>query len=382
MGAILFCRTGELAGSEFTIDREATIGSGSSNTIVLTPKTISREHARIVLTDDGRYQLQDLDSSNGTRIDNRPVRGVETLGDLHVITFAEHHDFVFHAGATTAARSGAPPKPVRAAGPAEPPPPPARAPTPAPPPPPPRSADPATMYAVPEPLVMPRTVRAAAEPQDPRNPSTLFQAPEPLKVPTGVEPAAPGRDEGPANPQTLYQAPAGLVVPGGLGSGAPPAPPRDDPATMFQAPEGLVVPSGLKAPRPEDRGAPAPTSATPAPGTLGSADETRMSPRRAAVGGWFIEIQDPASGAVASTRLTDGQHRFGRSPDCDLRVDHPTLSRVHAVVTVRGGVVTVADLNSANGTFVDGAMIAATVEARAGSVLRFGEVTATLVRKP
>ena len=42
MGARLFCKTGELAGSHFLIDREATIGSGPSNSIVLPPRTISR----------------------------------------------------------------------------------------------------------------------------------------------------------------------------------------------------------------------------------------------------------------------------------------------------------------------------------------------------
>jgi transcriptional regulator with AAA-type ATPase domain len=55
---------------------------------------------------------------------------------------------------------------------------------------------------------------------------------------------------------------------------------------------------------------------------------------------------------VITRRLTPGgQLVIGRSPECDLRVDHPSVSRRHARIHV-GDVIRVEDLGSANGTLV------------------------------
>lgn len=49
---------------------------------------------------------------------------------------------------------------------------------------------------------------------------------------------------------------------------------------------------------------------------------------------------------------------IGRSPDNDVRIDHPTVSRSHArIVQSREGVYTIEDLDSTNGTFVNGERI-------------------------
>jgi DNA-binding NtrC family response regulator len=45
---------------------------------------------------------------------------------------------------------------------------------------------------------------------------------------------------------------------------------------------------------------------------------------------------------------------LGRSPDCDLFVNDPAMSRRHAAVAFEPGRVTIRDLGSHNGTFVDG----------------------------
>ena len=47
MQAKLFCKFGHLAGKEFDISDEATIGTNESNRIVLNAATISENHARI-----------------------------------------------------------------------------------------------------------------------------------------------------------------------------------------------------------------------------------------------------------------------------------------------------------------------------------------------
>ena len=46
-------------------------------------------------------------------------------------------------------------------------------------------------------------------------------------------------------------------------------------------------------------------------------------------------------------------HVAGRSPDADLRIDEQSVSRKHVKFSQREGMVSVADLGSANGTFIN-----------------------------
>jgi hypothetical protein len=49
-----------------------------------------------------------------------------------------------------------------------------------------------------------------------------------------------------------------------------------------------------------------------------------------------------------------GDHTLiGRSPECDVFLDDVTVSRRHAEIVVSGDVVTIRDLGSLNGTFVN-----------------------------
>jgi hypothetical protein len=47
------------------------------------------------------------------------------------------------------------------------------------------------------------------------------------------------------------------------------------------------------------------------------------------------------------------QTTIGRSPDCDIFLDDVTVSRRHAIVAKREGTVTIEDLGSLNGTFLN-----------------------------
>src|SRR5215213_2967491 len=63
----------------------------------------------------------------------------------------------------------------------------------------------------------------------------------------------------------------------------------------------------------------------------------------------------------------------GRAPTCDLPVFHPTISRRHAELTSDGTILSLRDLGSSNGTFVNGAKIErghATID----DLLAFGKV--------
>lgn len=52
--------------------------------------------------------------------------------------------------------------------------------------------------------------------------------------------------------------------------------------------------------------------------------------------------------------LSDGEFIFGRSPDADLVIDDQKVSRHHAKIRRRGSRFTIMDLQSRNGTFVNG----------------------------
>jgi hypothetical protein len=53
----------------------------------------------------------------------------------------------------------------------------------------------------------------------------------------------------------------------------------------------------------------------------------------------------------------EGASRIGRSDDCEIVLNDPSVSRTHAVVEIAGGGATVRDLGSTNGTFANGLRI-------------------------
>jgi FHA domain len=64
---------------------------------------------------------------------------------------------------------------------------------------------------------------------------------------------------------------------------------------------------------------------------------------------------------------------LGRAEDCDVVIDLPSISRVHARFDVSGGVCTLTDLGSRNGIRVNG-MIVQGSEVRPGDVLHIGDI--------
>jgi DNA-binding winged helix-turn-helix (wHTH) protein len=58
-----------------------------------------------------------------------------------------------------------------------------------------------------------------------------------------------------------------------------------------------------------------------------------------------------------SFALTDGEHLAGRDAECSLVIDASSVSRRHARITVVSGAATIEDLDSTNGTHVNGTRI-------------------------
>src|SRR5437764_13745185 len=54
------------------VNEAITIGRGPDNTIVVNDQSISTHHAQLLLEGD-TYRLKDLDSTNGTRVNGKPV---------------------------------------------------------------------------------------------------------------------------------------------------------------------------------------------------------------------------------------------------------------------------------------------------------------------
>lgn len=70
--------------------------------------------------------------------------------------------------------------------------------------------------------------------------------------------------------------------------------------------------------------------------------------------------------------LKDGIYRIGRSEDSEIFLNDLTVSRTHAEMTVRGSEVTIRDLGSLNGTFVNGKLVESPTSLKDGDVIQIG----------
>ena len=81
-------------------------------------------------------------------------------------------------------------------------------------------------------------------------------------------------------------------------------------------------------------------------------------------------------GAVIT--INKPQFVIGRLPECNLRIESKALSRRHAQINIYDGAVTIKDLGSTNGTFIDGKKITEEVELKNGQTLRVGPLETTV----
>src|SRR6478672_12695423 len=85
---------------------------------------------------------------------------------------------------------------------------------------------------------------------------------------------------------------------------------------------------------------------------------------------WIFPL--PQTGVIA----------IGRTPDADLELTDETASRQHARIMTAGGQVRLVDLDSHNGTFVNGERIEGTRVLFSGDVVTLGELTLILHAEP
>lgn len=90
----------------------------------------------------------------------------------------------------------------------------------------------------------------------------------------------------------------------------------------------------------------------------------------------FLEPSDWAKERVA----VDPTFVIGRSPECDLSISDTYLSSRHARFAIDSGDLTVEDLGSTNGTFVNQTMVHGRVHLEKGDVVQVGGVMFEVVR--
>ncbi|MCL2584870.1 MAG: DUF1707 domain-containing protein [Streptosporangiales bacterium] len=107
--------------------------------------------------------------------------------------------------------------------------------------------------------------------------------------------------------------------------------------------------------------------------------------------GGYPALPPPPAGAVSAARPpaplpfprgSGTSFTIGRDRECDLTLEDPTVSREHAILqrasADEADSWTLTDLDSTNGTRVNGWRVRGTAPVRAGDIVRFGESEHTL----
>jgi pSer/pThr/pTyr-binding forkhead associated (FHA) protein len=214
-------------------------------------------------------------------------------------------------------------------------------------------------------------VLESGQANDPLPPPPKDLPPEPEIPPPprrrAGEPAGPG----PAQTPEPQAAKPGRANEDAFGFEDPPAKPR--PAEMEA--EGPPV----RAPEPAEEKPPVPSHQARDAAPTMLIDEAQLAdllslPR------FVLEFKNPR-GEKSSVDLKEGENSVGRLSTGDVAVDDASISRNHAIITVRAGKVALRDLGSKNGTYVADKRIAADTEVAPDTPIRFGLVKATIVKK-
>ena len=87
----------------------------------------------------------------------------------------------------------------------------------------------------------------------------------------------------------------------------------------------------------------------------------------------FLLVQNTPGAPPQKLRLT-GEILIGREVDCAVVLNDDLVSRHHARVTLQGNVVALKDLNSTNGTTLEGARLTKEMVLRPGQSFGVGQV--------
>ncbi|PJF30366.1 MAG: hypothetical protein CUN51_08130 [Candidatus Thermofonsia Clade 1 bacterium] len=98
----LVATRGKFARQSWVIERTPlVIGREADCDIILNEPKISRQHVRLTQTAEGRFQVEDLESTNGTWVNGVPLKGVRLLEDGDELDLARMVTMVFVASEIT-----------------------------------------------------------------------------------------------------------------------------------------------------------------------------------------------------------------------------------------------------------------------------------------
>jgi hypothetical protein len=98
----------------------------------------------------------------------------------------------------------------------------------------------------------------------------------------------------------------------------------------------------------------------------------------------LVVVRTPdSSGLVVQQRIELGDRtRIGRHGAIDLKLLDPKVSRQHADIEIQGTTCRITDLNSSNGTFVNGRRITEPHELKHGDAIKIGDTYFVLEQRP
>lgn len=94
---------------------------------------------------------------------------------------------------------------------------------------------------------------------------------------------------------------------------------------------------------------------------------------------WLLRTADGAEPALIFRLLPGGVKTVGRATRADFIVDATLVSRVHCRLTAGATEIEIVDLDSTNGTFLNGERIDKRASARAGDRIGVGRVELEVV---
>ena len=325
MRARLLCKTGELTGSMYELSSEATIGTSPDNDIVLYPKVISGKHARIYYDETEKcYFLMDLKSSNGTQVDGITVQEKERLGKLHVITLARKFDFLFHDLSDATAER------------------------------------PKDDIESPADQAVQTSQQTKLADDFVGIPAGLEVSEDKAMADQDVDQTTFDADVAPLPPMPAEPEVAGSPPDQGLSRTATDQDPTDKPTVL----DGAEADGAEAAARQDADPTMLDRDASPLP------DITDTSSRL------LLRVESKNQ----TFELKEGENMVGRTIECDIFIDDPSVSRRHAILTCRSNSTRIQDLGSKNQTFLDSNVVTSEIEVTPGAIIRFGEVDAVLTK--
>ena len=88
----------------------------------------------------------------------------------------------------------------------------------------------------------------------------------------------------------------------------------------------------------------------------------------------YLQVEDEELGDEAFVIGPSGA-KIGRTPPADVVLSHKSVSREHCIISLANDELFVTDLNSTNGTYIDGERIRRATVLPVGSVVRVGQVS-------